>query len=50
MMAIIDAIGIRKLALLATALALTLSVIGCAPGALASHGADTENGVTMEGP
>jgi hypothetical protein len=41
-MAMIEAVGIRKLVLLAVALALALSVTGCAAGAgpVSSHGVD----------
>lgn len=43
MMAMIEAVGIRKPVLLAVALALVLSMMGCAAGAgspLSSHGVD----------
>jgi hypothetical protein len=42
-MAMIEAVGIRKLVLLAVALALALSLLGCAANAgspLSSHGVD----------
>ena len=43
MMTMLEPVGTRKLVLLAVALALALSVMGCAatgPGPLSSHGVD----------
>ena len=40
MMAMLESIGARKLAVLAVALALALSATGCATGPLGSHGTD----------
>jgi hypothetical protein len=40
MRALVEAVKHHKLGLLATALALTLSVTGCASGPTASHGTD----------
>jgi hypothetical protein len=37
-MAMLEIIGIRRLVLVAVALALTLSMAGCATGPLGSHG------------
>jgi hypothetical protein len=42
-MAMIEVVGIRNLVILASALALALSLVGCAatgPGSLSSHGVD----------
>jgi hypothetical protein len=46
MMAMIEAVGIRKLVLLTVALAQVLSMMGCAAGRadpLSSHGADYDS-------
>lgn len=44
MMAMIEAVGLRKLVLLGAALALAVSMMGCgavpSPGAVSSHGVD----------
>jgi hypothetical protein len=40
-MAMIEAVGTRKLVFLAVALALALPMMGCATGPLGSHGVDT---------
>ena len=45
MIAMIEAAAARKLALFAAALALVLSVTGCAPGSASAPGSITSHGV-----